>query len=88
MTNDQIKALIREVIAEGIDLDIDIPDEEIARVVTTETASLVQRIAALEKAGKGGEPKATETAKPSRVDVLKEGLAKLKARKAEKEAAK
>lgn len=46
-TNNQIKKLIREVIAEGIDLDI--PDAEIERVVDARLASVTKRLDTLEK---------------------------------------
>lgn len=78
MTNDQIKALIREVIEEGF--EIQIPDEDIAKVVKTETAEIERRLAALEGAN-GSKSKVVIKPGPQRVNVLRERVAALNGKK-------
>ncbi len=73
MTNDQIKKLIREVLAEGVDFHF--PDEDIASVVRSELAPIENRLAALEKSKSptAREPRDLTPAphtKPPRIDTV------------------
>lgn len=60
----ELAKLVREIIAEGFALEV--PDEEIARVVSIENADILRRLNALETAASA----AKASTKPARLNVL------------------
>lgn len=97
---ERLRSLILELIANDHDIELTIPDEEIARIVAKETAPLLARIAALEAsaaAAKAAPVKPTAATvttaarvtiapKAERLDVLRASAAKIKAKAEDAEA--